>query len=280
MKKMAAVQMCSSADVDENLQQASKWIAEAAENKASLVVLPEMFAIMGMNANDKILIREARGEGKIQSFLARMAREHRIWIVGGTIPLISKQENKVMAASLVYDDHGKLVAHYDKMHLFDVVLSSEEQYRESDTITAGNKIVTVDSPVGKLGLAVCYDVRFPELFRCLSDEGVEVIALPSAFTVPTGKAHWEILVRARAIENFCYVIAAAQGGNHVNGRKTWGHSMIVAPWGNVLAVLDDDKPGIIYAEMQNEKINEARQSIPVKQHRRILTDRRNLDHEN
>jgi len=280
LKKMAAVQMCSSADVDENLQQASKWIAEAAENKASLVVLPEMFAIMGMNANDKILIREARGEGKIQSFLARMAREHRIWIVGGTIPLISKQENKVMAASLVYDDHGKLVAHYDKMHLFDVVLSSEEQYRESDTITAGNKIVTVDSPVGKLGLAVCYDVRFPELFRCLSDEGVEVIALPSAFTVPTGKAHWEILVRARAIENFCYVIAAAQGGNHVNGRKTWGHSMIVAPWGNVLAVLDDDKPGIIYAEMQNEKINEARQSIPVKQHRRILTDRRNLDHEN
>ena len=263
--------MCSSQDVDENLETAKKLIAEAASNQANLIVLPEMFAIMGREAADKVHVKEAFGHGKIQSFLAELAKQNRVWIVGGTIPLECEYKNKVRASSLVYDDKGVLVARYDKIHLFDVTLSENERYNESDTTEPGDKIVTLDTPFGRIGLAVCYDVRFPELFRCLFDNNAEIIMLPSAFTVPTGKAHWEVLVRSRAIENFSYLIGAAQGGTHSSGRKTYGHSIIVEPWGSIAAKMDNDDEGIIYAEIDLAKVHEARKSIPLKNQRRSFT---------
>lgn len=269
MAKIAAIQMCSSQNIDENLAIAKKLIIEAANHDANLIVLPEMFAIMGHEATDKVKVKEAFGAGKIQSFLAELAKSNRVWIVGGTIPIECEHKNKVRAASLVYNDKGELVARYDKIHLFDVVLSETEYYKESDTTEPGDKIVTVDTPFGRIGLAVCYDVRFPELFRSLFDNNAEIIMLPSAFTVPTGKAHWEILVRSRAIENFCYLVGAAQGGTHTSGRKTYGHSMIVEPWGSIAAKMDTDDQGIIYADIDLAKVHAARKSIPLQQQRRI-----------
>lgn len=274
MSKIAAIQMCSSYILDENLETAKKMITEAASEGAALIVLPENFAMMGRDTNDKNMIKESFGHGKIQSFLSDEAKTHGIWLVGGTIPITSDNEQKTRAACLVYDDKGKFAARYDKIHLFDATLSGNEKYNESDTIQPGDKIVSLNTSSGKLGLAVCYDVRFPELFRCLFDEGVEIIALPSAFTVPTGKAHWEVLLRSRAIENFSYVIAAAQAGTHASGRTTWGHSMIVEPWGNIAAEITNDHPGIVYAEFDVNKIHEARKSIPIKNHRRIFFNKK------
>ena len=272
VSKIAAIQMCSSHLVDENLKIAQQLISEAAGNHANLIVMPEMFAMMGRLATDKLHIKETLGQGMIQSFLSEQARNNRVWIVGGTIPIACDHHSKIRAASLVYDDKGNLVAHYDKIHLFDATLSENEKYSESETTEAGNKITIVDTPFGRLGLAVCYDIRFPELFRCLFDRGAEIIALPSAFTVPTGKAHWEVLVRSRAIENFCYVIGAAQGGTHTNGRETYGHSMIVEPWGGIAAKLPGMGEGIIYTDINLRNVYEGRKLIPVQNHRRILID--------
>ncbi len=272
MVKIAAIQMCSSHVVDENLLTAASLIEEAAKNKAKLVVLPEMFAMMGMSPHDKVGEKEPFGEGKIQSFLSDQAKKHKIWIVGGTIPLAAKNKEKVRAASLVFDDKGSWVARYDKIHLFDVVLSKEEIYRESDVTEPGNELVVIDTPFGELGLAVCYDVRFPELFRCLFNKGAEIIVLPSAFTVLTGAAHWEVLVRSRAIENFCYVIGACQGGTHSNGRKTYGNSIIIEPWGNIIAKQAGIASGIIYAVIDLAKVYDARRSIPIQTHQRIFFD--------
>jgi predicted amidohydrolase len=267
--KVAAIQMCSSHLVAENLTTAAELIQEAAANQAKLVVLPEMFAMMGMDASDKVAIREPIGHGEIQSFLAEQAKKYCIWIVGGTIPIICKDETKARAASLVFDDLGNRVARYDKIHLFDVAISQSEVYQESNTIEPGDRLIVIDTPVGKLGLAVCYDVRFPELFRCLFNRGTEIIALPSAFTVTTGAAHWKLLARSRAVENFCYVIGACQGGTHTNGRKTYGHSLIVEPWGTVIAEKDDTEPGVIYAILDLEHLNEIRKSIPVYEHQKL-----------
>lgn len=268
---IAAIQMCSSNDVTENLSMAAKLIQQAAEHHANLVVLPEMFAIIGSSFHDKLLEKEPFGHGKLQTFLSEQAKLHHIWIVGGTIPLETTQENKVRAACLVYDDQGECVARYDKIHLFDVTLTDSDTYQESEVTEAGDDIVVVKTPFGQLGLAVCYDLRFPELFRCLSNKGAEIILLPSAFTMTTGTAHWEILTRSRAIENFCYLVGACQGGTHANGKKTFGHSLIIEPWGSIVAKIDGDKSGIIYATIDLQKVHSARKSIPTHQHQVIFT---------
>ena len=268
--QVAAVQMASGPNVGANLIEAGRLIHRAAGAGAKLVVLPENFALMGMTEQDKVAVRENEGSGPIQDFLAEQAEKHGIRLVGGTIPLVAEHPNKVRAACLLFDDHGKRVAHYDKIHLFDVhIEESGENYTESETIEPGHQLTVVDTPFGRLGLAVCYDLRFPELFRRMLAEKLEVIALPSAFTAITGKAHWETLVRARAIENLCYVIAAAQGGYHVNGRETYGHSMIVDPWGRVLDRLPQGS-GFVIANIDRNQVASTRRTFPATEHRKLI----------
>ena len=211
--KIAAIQMASGPNVAGNLSEARRLIAKAAEQGARLVVLPEFFAIMGMNEQDKLKVREQAGHGPIQTFLSDTARQHKIWLVGGSIPLAASTPDKVLNSCLVFDDQGQQVARYDKIHLFSLSLGNES-YDEAQTIEPGNQVVVVDSPFGRIGLAVCYDLRFPELFRAMKN--VDMIVLPAAFTDTTGKMHWEVLIRARAIENLAYMVASAQGGYHVN----------------------------------------------------------------
>ncbi len=270
MSRVAAVQMASGPNTGANLIEAERLIGMAVEAGAELVVLPENFAIMGMAEEDKVAVRELPGAGPIQDFLARQAAAHGIWLVGGTVPLRSSSPDKVFAACLLYDPSGAQVARYDKMHLFDVhIEASEEHYTESLTIEPGSQVVVVDTPFGRLGLAVCYDLRFPELFRCMQERGVDLFAVPAAFTAFTGRAHWEVLVRARAIENQCYMIAAAQGGYHVNGRETYGDSMVVDPWGNVLDHLPSGA-GVVCADTDLGHLQRIRRGFPAIDHRRIL----------
>ena len=269
MSVVACVQMASSPNIGANLLEAERLIGEAVSQHAQLVVLPENFALMGKSEHDKVKARETAGSGAIQAFLAEQAAHHGIWLVGGTIPLVAEADNKVRAACLVFDDKGRQVARYDKIHLFDVALvDSGEQYTESDTIEPGNEVVVIDSPFGRMGVAVCYDLRFPELFRQQLEAGLEILVLPSAFTAITGRAHWEVLVRARAIENLCYVIAPDQGGYHLNGRETYGHSMIVDPWGTVLNSLARG-PGVVCADVDLGRLNSARRNFPSIAHRRL-----------
>lgn len=270
MSKCAAIQMASSPNVRSNLLEAEKLIAEAAKAGAKLVALPENFAIMGVDEFDKNKQKEVDGTGPIQDFLSAVAKKYAVWVVGGTIPLAADDENKVRAACLVYNDLGERVARYDKIHLFDVsVPSTGEQYHESNSIEAGDKPLVIDTPFGKLGIAVCYDLRFPELFRDMADMGMDILVIPAAFTSETGAAHWEVLLRARAIENLCYVIAPNQGGFHLNGRKTFGHSMIIDPWG---IVLDCYKTGggFVSANIDHERLEKVRASFPVLKHRRFF----------
>ncbi|MBI5782260.1 MAG: carbon-nitrogen hydrolase family protein [Gammaproteobacteria bacterium] len=268
MTRMAAVQMASGPRVPDNLDEAGRQIASAAASGAKLVVLPENFALMPLNDADRLTAAEPDGKGPIQDFLAAQARQHRVWLVGGTIPLAAKSGNKVRAACLVFNDRGERVARYDKIHLFDVQLDDGEKYHESNSFEPGEKVVVVDTPYGKLGLAVCYDLRFPELFRRLQEQGAEIFAVPSAFTAHTGKAHWEVLVRARAIENLVYVIAAAQDGRHANGRETYGDSMVVNPWGEVLARLPHGA-GHVIAECDHARLQDVRRNLPSIRHRRL-----------
>jgi nitrilase len=269
MTKVAAIQMASGPNVNANLIEAERLISMAAEAGAQLVVLPENFAIMGVSETDKVKIREADGQGPIQDFLAEQSAKHKLWLVGGTIPLEADVANKVRGACLLFDDQGQRVARYDKIHLFDVSLpESDENYIESETIEHGDQIKVVDTPFGRLGLAACYDLRFPELFRQMLDQDVQIIVLPSAFTAITGNAHWEILVRARAVENLCYVIAAAQGGYHIGGRETYGDSMIVNPWGTVLDRLPNGS-GFVVAELDMDYLESTRRNFPVLEHRKL-----------
>ncbi|ADE12322.1 carbon-nitrogen hydrolase family protein [Sideroxydans lithotrophicus] len=263
--KVAAIQMASGPKVEGNLSEARRLIAKAAEQGAKLVVLPEFFAIMGMNEQDKVKVRELPGQGPIQSFLSEMARKHKIWLVGGSIPLAANTPDKVRNSLLVFDETGAQVARYDKIHLFNLTLGNES-YNEAQTIEPGDKVVVVDSPFGRIGLAICYDLRFPELFRAMKD--VNIIVLPSAFTATTGKVHWEPLVRARAIENLSYVIAAAQGGYHVSGRETHGHSMIVDPWGRVMDELQRGS-GVVIADVNPSYQASLRSSLPALSHRTL-----------
>jgi len=231
---VACIQMASGPNVGANLLEAERLIGMAVDKGGKLVVLPENFAIMGKEETDKVAVRETDGDGPIQEFLSQQAAKHGIWLVGGTIPMVAGVDNKIRAACLLYDDNGRQVARYDKIHLFDVsVMDSDESYTESETIEAGDRTVVVDTPFGKLGLAVCYDLRFPILYREMVKQGAEIFLIPAAFTKTTGKIHWEPLIKARAIENQCYVIAPAQGGYHVNGRHTYGHSMTVDYLGQV-----------------------------------------------
>lgn len=269
MTVIAAVQMTSGPDIDANLAEVEQLISKAAAAGAQLVVLPENFALMGLQDSDKLAVREAEGEGPLQSFLSRQAARHQLWLVGGTIPLKADDEAKVRASCLLFNDRGEQVARYDKLHLFDVqIMDSEESYRESASIESGNRLVVSDAPAGRLGLAVCYDVRFPELFRALLDQGMELLALPAAFTDITGKAHWEPLLRARAIENLCYVIAAAQTGHHPNGRRTHGDSMIIDPWGVILDRLPSG-PGVVLARMDRTRLENTRRLFPSIEHRQL-----------
>jgi len=263
MTKIAAIEMCSSNNLDENLAHAALLIKQAAAQGALLAVLPEMFVMLGNDSADKVKIREQAGSGKIQDFLTALAIKHNIWIVGGTIPIACDNPNKVRAACIVFDNQGHQVARYDKRHLFDVTLSEHEVYRESDTTEAGSDIIVVDTTFGRLGLSVCYDIRFPEHYIELSKQGAEIIVVPSAFTTKTGTAHWELLARCRAIDTFCYVIGACQGGTHSNGRKTYGHSMIINPWGEVMDEVIHPGNGIAYADIDLERLYQMRHQIPV-----------------
>ncbi|HHO59811.1 MAG TPA: carbon-nitrogen hydrolase family protein, partial [Thiotrichales bacterium] len=256
-------------NVKANLAEAEKLIKIAVQQKAELVVLPENFAIMGTAETDKVKIAEAYGTGLLQNFLSEQAKKYDIWLVGGTVPLSSRDPAKVSAACLLYNNEGERVARYDKVHLFDVTIeASNESYTESETIQPGDEVVVVDTPFGKLGLAVCYDLRFPELFRAMVDKGMEICALPSAFTSLTGKVHWESLLRSRAIENLSYIIAADQGGYHVGGRETHGDSMVVDPWGLILNRLPHGT-GVVVADIDMAKLERSREMFPVLQHKRI-----------
>lgn len=267
--KVAAVQMATGPNVSANLFEAERLVREAADSGAGMVVLPENFAFMGKRGEDQLGLREEEGNGPLQTFLARVAEQCGVWLVGGTIPLAANDRGRIRSACLVFDEQGRRVARYDKIHLFDVCLpGGDERYEESATIEPGEEIRVLESPFGRLGVAVCYDLRFPELFRQMLDSSVEILAIPSAFTAVTGKAHWETLVRARAIENLAYVVAAAQGGFHLNGRETHGHSMIVDPWGAVLAQVPRGS-GFVSCVVDRDFQETVRRSFPTIEHRRL-----------
>ncbi len=267
MFRVAAIQMASGPNVQANLQEASRLIELAAATGARIIALPEYFCLMGMRDTDKVKVREKDGSGPVQDFLAAEARRHKAWIVGGTLPLECEDAGRVRNACLVYDGEGKRVARYDKIHLFGFDLGTEK-YAEQDTIEPGRAVVTVDSPWGRLGLSVCYDLRFPELYRAMGE--VDLLFIPAAFTETTGKAHWETLIRARAIENQCFVVAPAQGGYHVNGRETHGHTMIVDPWGVVLDRLPRGS-GVVVAGVNPTYTAKIRRSLPALKHRTLGT---------
>ena len=261
--RVAAVQMVSGPRVADNLAAAGRLVAEAVAQGAGLVALPEYFPIMGMNDGDKIRVREADGDGPIQSWLAETAARHGIWLIGGSIPLVASDPAKVLNSSVAYGPDGKRVARYDKIHLFGFQKGAE-CYNESATIEAGNRPVAFTTPFGRIGLSICYDLRFPELYRALGE--VDLLVIPAAFTETTGRAHWEILLRARAIENQCYVLAVGQGGHHENGRETHGNSMLIDPWGTIL----DRKlkgAGIVIGELDHAFIADTRASLPALKHR-------------
>ncbi|MHB1949251.1 MAG: carbon-nitrogen hydrolase family protein [Gammaproteobacteria bacterium] len=271
LSRIACIQMTSTEDVSRNLLSAQELIRNAVDQGAKLLVLPENFALMGLDQTDKVKHREEFNNGPIQEFLRKQAQTHDVWIVGGTIPIaVPEETNRVFASSLVYNSQGECVARYDKIHLFDVQLrATNETYLESRTVMPGDRIVVVDTPFGKLGLAVCYDVRFPEMFRLMLKQNVELIALPSAFTYTTGAAHWEVLARARAIENLSFVLAACQTGAHTNTRKTYGHSMIVNPWGEVQVCLPEGE-GVVVSEINLEFLQRIRQDFPALDHRKKI----------
>jgi nitrilase len=257
--------MVSGPEVAPNLHEAGRLIEMAAARGAELIALPEYFPIMGMDERDKVKVREEEGSGPIQAFLSEAARRHKVWIVGGSVPLTASTSDKVRNSCLVFDQTGRRVARYDKIHLFWFEMGAES-YSEPRTIEAGRDIVTFDSPFGRIGLSICYDLRFPELYRAM--KGVDLILAPSAFTATTGKAHWETLIRARAIENLAYVLAPAQGGRHPNGRETNGDSMLVDPWGIVLERLPREA-GIVVGDVEHERLAQVRASLPALTHRTL-----------
>ncbi|OON64148.1 acyltransferase [Massilia sp. KIM] len=265
MTIVAAVQMVSTPQVGDNLATVRRLVAEAAGQGARLVALPEYWPIMGMSDADKVAHAEQPGSGPIQDCMAALAREHGIWLIGGTLPLVSPEAGKVLNTTMVYDPQGQPVGRYDKIHLFGFNKGSES-YDEARTIVPGERIGSFDAPFGRVGLSICYDLRFPELFRAMGE--CALIVVPAAFTYTTGRAHWEVLLRARAIENQCYVLAAAQGGTHVNGRRTFGHSMLIDPWGEVKAVIAEGE-GVVCGEIDAGFIAGVRESLPALRHRKL-----------
>jgi deaminated glutathione amidase len=272
--KIAALQMVSTPEVGQNLETAYRLISQAAAQGAQLVALPEYFCLMGRSDRDKLGVAEAAMEigaragtgAPIQQALADAARSHRVWVIGGTLPLATGDTQRVRNSSLVFAPDGTLAARYDKMHLF-AYDNGRERYDEGRVLEAGNAPVALQCGEVRVGMSVCYDLRFPELYRALMHPPCDLLAVPSAFTYTTGAAHWELLLRARAVENQTYVIAPAQGGTHVNGRRTWGHSMIVDPWGEVLGVLPEGE-GVVLAELDPARLSEVRRQLPALDHRR------------
>jgi len=268
LPKIAAIQMTSCSSIETNLATAARLLKQAADDGASLAVLPEMFSTLAVE-NGTLDAAETFGNGPLQQFLATQAQQHHMWIVGGTIAIKSEHDKKAYAACLVYDHQGKLIARYNKMHLFDACLEHDKEvYRESENILHGDTPVVFDSPLGKIGLAVCYDLRFAELFHCLSQQGADIFIIPSAFTYNTGLAHWEILCRARAIENLAYVIAADQSGEHTKQRRSYGHSMIVDPWGKILCQVEQNE-GVLCQAIDLQQVTQARKKLPVLEHRKL-----------
>ncbi len=265
MTTVAAVQMISSPNVADNIATARRLVREAAATGAQLVTLPEYWPIMGLSDTDKVAHAEQPGAGPIQAFMAEAAREHGIWLIGGTLPLVSPDAGKVMNTTLVFDPAGKPISRYDKIHLFGFT-KGPEHYDEARTIVPGEAVVMFDAPFGRVGLAVCYDLRFPELFRAMGECTLMVVT--AAFTHTTGLAHWEVLLRARAIENQCYVLASAQGGLHPNGRRTFGHSMLIDPWGKVMSVLAEGE-GVVSGAIDVDFLAGVRESLPALKHRKL-----------
>jgi nitrilase len=266
LTRIGAIQMVSGPEVAANLEAAARLIAEAAAAGARLAALPENFYLIGRHEADKVKVRERDGSGPIQDFLSATARKHGVWIVGGTAPIECGEKDRILSACLVFDESGRRVARYDKMHLFRFDAGGDERYDESRTLQPGAGAVAVASPFGRLALSICYDVRFPELYRRLGE--FDAMFVPSAFTVPTGRAHWEILLRARAVENQAYVVAPAQGGLHPSGRRTYGHTMVVDPWGEVVAMRPEGE-AVVLAEIDTDRIREVRRSLPALLNRRL-----------
>ncbi|MDH3692984.1 MAG: carbon-nitrogen hydrolase family protein [Gammaproteobacteria bacterium] len=271
MTKLAVIQMNSASAVDENLAVANALLIEASQAGAAVVVLPENFCLMPANDADRLAAAENDSSGPIQEFLSNTARELGIFIIAGTIPIRSSVKNKVRSACLVYNNDGERIVRYDKIHLFNVELKNGESYSESDNFDAGNDLKIVDTPVGRVGLTICYDMRFPEMYRRLLEMGAELFVVPSAFTATTGRAHWELLLRSRAVENLAFVAAPAQVGEHANGRSTYGDSMIIDPWGNILARREQADAGVVVADIDLAQMRKTRERFPVLSHRRIGT---------
>ncbi|MDR9424738.1 MAG: carbon-nitrogen hydrolase family protein [Marinobacter sp.] len=275
MTQVAAIQMVSTPDIDGNIAEAERLLRDAADQGAKVAVLPENFAVLATGQMLDAGQKESGDESVIRRFLSEQARKLGLWIVGGSLPVASRPDGsevsgRVRAACIVYDDQGEEVARYDKIHLFDAMVEdSHGQYRESDTFEPGDAVVTVDTPAGRLGIAVCYDLRFPELFRALREKGAEWVCLPSAFTWQTGDAHWHALIRARAIENQVWVVAPGQGGQNSSRRKTYGHSLVCDPWGKVVAEVEEEGPGLTIADLDQERLKQVRERMPVWQHRRL-----------
>ena len=262
---VAAIQMISTPDPSENMKTAAARISEAAAAGASLVLLPEYWPLLGHHESDKVGQAEQPGQGPLQDFMSAMAHEHQIWLLGGTVPLVSGEPGKVLNSLLVYSPDGQQAARYDKIHLFGFS-RGEESFDESRTIVPGNQVAVLETPELRVGLSICYDLRFPELYRAMGH--CDLLVMPAALTYTTGRAHWEILLRARAIENQCYVLAAAQGGKHPNGRRTWGHSMLVDPWGEIRAVLPEGE-GMIMGDIEPAQLKGVRASLPALAHRKL-----------
>lgn len=267
MRRVAVAQLVSSDNLDENLNVLDGLFAQASAEGAQLLVLPECFACMGRHELDALALAEPEGTGLIQQTLMNLSREYNIWVVAGTVPL-QAPDGRAWASSLVFNAEGVQVARYDKIHLFDVELSDSEIYKESKTYAPGKTPVVIDTPIGRLGLSVCYDVRFPELYRELVNQGAEVFTMVAAFTATTGAAHWHALLRARAIENMSYMLAANQGGMHANGRETYGHSLIVNPWGKILSEIKHGT-GLIFTDIDLKYLHERRAAFPCLEHRII-----------
>ncbi len=264
---VALIQMCSSSSHENNLTFIEEKITETCQAPTDWIALPEYFPIMGMKEKDKLPIVEEQGRGPIQSLLGSLAQKNNVWIFAGSMPIASEDPQRPYGRCLIFNSEGECVTHYDKIHLFDVDVGDNiGSYFESKGTQAGTHPVICETPWGKVGLAICYDLRFPELFRYYAQNEVDFFVIPSAFTEKTGAAHWELLLRARAVENQCFVLAPAQGGLHENGRQTWGHSMVVHPWGNIIAELQQS-PGILRCQIDCREISDLRRNMPVHQHR-------------
>lgn len=268
MVRVATIQMVSGTDVSENMKQAEDLLVQAAAEGAEFALLPEYFPIISDDETAKLTLQEEFGNGPLQEFLATQAEKQNLWLMGGTVPLSTDDPKRVASSCLLFDPSGKCAARYDKMHLFDVCVDREdaESYNESGTIVPGKEIVVAETPFAKIGMSVCYDLRFPELYRKLVSRGAKVITVPSAFTYSTGRRHWEMFLKARAVENLCFVIASNQGGQNTENRATWGHSMIIDPWGNILNSLEEGA-GFACADLDFNRQNELRNSFPALDHR-------------